>query len=103
MPKTLDLCALSDIPEDEPLQVFPEGMDPLAVCQVGETVYVVDDMCTHGMASLSEGWVEDGLLYCPFHSGAFDPATGKAAVAPCTIDIRTYPVTVENDRVLIEV
>ena len=38
---------------------------------------MTDDICTHGNASSSEGEIEEGKVYCPFHDGAFDIRTGK--------------------------
>ena len=33
------------------------------------------------------------------HFGGFDVRTGKAVLAPCSIDLKTYPVEVRGDEV----
>ena len=47
--------------------------------------------------------VVEGYIECPLHFGLFEIATGKAAGAPVTVDLRTYPVRVEGTRIEIEV
>ena len=56
-------------------------------------------MCTHAMVSLSQGEVEDGMIICPLHGGAFDIQTGEVKEFPCTIDLKTYQVVVESDAI----
>ena len=41
----------------------------------------------------------DGVIECPKHNGRFDYATGQALGAPVLVDLRTYPVKVEDDTV----
>jgi 3-phenylpropionate/trans-cinnamate dioxygenase ferredoxin subunit len=43
------------------------------------------------------------LIECPKHNGQFDYRTGEAKRAPVCINLKTYPVKVEGDRVLIQV
>jgi naphthalene 1,2-dioxygenase system ferredoxin subunit len=64
-------------------------------------VYATDNLCTHGAARLSDGFLEDGEIECPLHQGRFDVCTGKAMCAPLTEDIKTYPVKIENMRVML--
>ena len=37
----------------------------------------------------------------PYHGGAFEIRTGKAVAAPCTHDLKTFPVRVDGDDVLV--
>jgi nitrite reductase/ring-hydroxylating ferredoxin subunit len=61
-----------------------------------------DDICTHGQAFLSEGWItDDCMIECPLHGGCFDIRTGRAMEPPVEIDIATYPVRVEGGDVLL--
>lgn len=63
--------------------------------------YALDDTCTHMKARLSNGYIENGFIACPVHFGKFDIRTGKASSAPCTIDVATYPVRVEDGQILV--
>lgn len=39
------------------------------------------DECPHRSARLSQGWVEDGCLVCPYHGWRFDPS-GRCVLIP---------------------
>lgn len=92
------LCKVEGLAEGSPRRVQPDGHDPIAVCLVGDEIFAVADTCSHGMASLSEGDVEDLIIYCPFHGGAFDLRTGEAVEKPCTAPIRRYDVQVVDGK-----
>ena len=96
-------CPVSEMSPDSVIQVpRPEG-EPIALYRLEDGYYATDDLCSHGSAYLSEGDIEDGNIVCPFHGGMFDIKTGDASAAPCVVPIRSYPVTVEDDAVYIEV
>jgi len=71
------LLLSSELKENEVLQVEIIGRPPIAVYNLCGQFFATDDTCTHGDASLSEGEIEEGEIYCPFHDGAFDIRTGK--------------------------
>ncbi|HZU62242.1 MAG TPA: Rieske 2Fe-2S domain-containing protein [Novosphingobium sp.] len=73
----------------------------LVVCLVEGAYYVTDDLCSHGDASLAEGWLEGFDLVCPYHSGAFDVRTGAASRAPCALPVRSYAVRREGEELVI--
>jgi 3-phenylpropionate/trans-cinnamate dioxygenase ferredoxin subunit len=52
---------------------------------------------------LCDGLVMDNTIECPKHNGRFDYTTGRAAGAPVLVDLRTYPVRVEDGTVFIEI
>lgn len=88
----------SDIDEDEALQVVV-GRKEIAIYNLGGTYYATDDICTHAYASLADGYVEGELIECPLHAGTFEIKTGKAAGAPCTVDLKTYEVKIDGDDI----
>jgi nitrite reductase/ring-hydroxylating ferredoxin subunit len=102
MPERLDLCSTSDVAPGSALKV-ETGDLVLAVFNVGGAFFVIDDTCTHGPGSLSEGYIEDDVVECNFHNGQFNIKTGEVVLPPCMIPIKTYPVSVVDDRVTIEV
>ncbi|SAL80857.1 Rieske (2Fe-2S) domain-containing protein [Caballeronia arvi] len=100
MAEKIFLCRRSDMSNGTMRQVCPSGVDvELAVYKVDEKLYVTDDLCTHGMVSLTGGDLEGTTVYCPLHGGAFDVCTGKATEKPCTTALRTYEVVVEDDDI----
>ncbi len=78
------------------------GLPPLAVFNLSGTYFVTDDTCTHGKASLSEGYVDGDTVECPWHGGRFAISTGKPTCLPAAEAIQVYPVVVVGDLVCIE-
>ena len=85
----------ADVPDQGTLPVNLAG-EPVCLYNLEGEIHATHDICTHGNANLSEGFVVEGNIECPFHQGMFDIKTGDATAAPCTVAIRTYPVKVEN-------
>jgi nitrite reductase/ring-hydroxylating ferredoxin subunit len=101
MPR-LELCQAADVAEGTALKVETEGLI-LAVFNVDGEYYVLDDACTHGPGSLSEGYIEGDVVECNFHNGQFNIRTGEVVLPPCMIPMKTYPTTVEDGKVCVEV
>jgi anthranilate 1,2-dioxygenase ferredoxin subunit len=89
--------ALDDFEEGEPVAVVA-GNKPIAVFRLGDDVFALHDLCTHGHARLSEGCVE-----CPLHQGLVDIRTGAPQCAPIVEAVRTYPVRINEGSVEIHV
>jgi len=96
------LCKKSDVPENGTLRVVIAGSEPLAVYNLDGRFFATEDRCSHGEAFLSEGFIEEGLIVCPFHFGSFDIRTGKPVGAPCTREIAIFKVAERGDDLLIE-
>lgn len=100
-PTKIRLCTTDEVAPDGALKVETNGLT-LAVFNVGGEFCVTDDACTHGPGSLSEGFVECGVVECNFHQGRFDIRTGKVVEPPCVIPVKTYKTVVEDGVVYIE-
>ena len=98
----LFLCRTEDVAVGEILRVDPPDHVPLAVYNLDGRIYVTDDTCSHGNASLADGEIDGDLVECPFHAGCFEIATGLPAGAPCTIPIRSYKTVIEDGAVHIK-
>ena len=86
------------MPENS-VKSFEVGDNVIAVYNVGGTFYATDNECTHGAASLAEGILEDDIIECTLHFGAFNVKTGEAVQAPCFTPLRTYKVVVQDGQV----
>jgi NAD(P)H-dependent nitrite reductase small subunit len=64
--------------------------------------FAIDDTCPHMGASLSGGYVEKGIVTCPWHAWRYRLNDGAWADNP-RIKIGCYPVRVEGDQVQIQV
>ncbi len=89
-----------DLIEDDVIGVEIMGKD-LAIYLIEDEVFVTDNICTHGLAKLSDGFVEDGQVECPLHQGKFCIKSGKAMCAPLETDVQTYPSKIDGCQVLV--
>ena len=95
------VASFSEIDVDGVLGVDVNG-SPVALYRLSNEVFATSGICTHALALLSDGFVEDGRIECPLHQGQFDIRSGKALCAPVTEDLRTYAVKLEGDDVFID-
>jgi naphthalene 1,2-dioxygenase system ferredoxin subunit len=96
----IEAIAREAVPEGDVVGVVVAGRD-IALYEVEGNIYATDNLCTHGAARLSDGFLEGAEIECPMHQGRFDVCTGKAMCAPLTEDIKTYAVRIENMRVML--
>jgi naphthalene 1,2-dioxygenase ferredoxin component len=96
--KWTDAASIDDVFEDNVVAIVVAGKE-IALYGVAGEVYATDNLCTHGAARLSDGFLEGHEIECPMHQGKFDVCTGQALCAPLTQNIRIYPTRVENNRV----
>jgi len=97
------VCATGELSDQAALRVDLPNRPPIALFRLAGEFFATDDTCTHGAASLADGFVEDGQIECPFHSGRFDIRTGEPTLHPCIVKLRTYPVIVEGDSVFVDI
>lgn len=72
---------------------------PVAMFRNGADLHALHDLCTHGNARLSDGYVENGCVECPLHQGLFRLDTGEPCGGPVTEAVRSYPVRIREGRV----
>jgi naphthalene 1,2-dioxygenase system ferredoxin subunit len=89
-----------DVPEDGTFLVKCGG-EPLCLYNIRGQIYATHDTCTHGQASLADGFIDGENIECPLHQGLFHIPTGKAIGAPCTEDVDSYPVKIQDGSVYV--
>ncbi|WP_105971090.1 bifunctional 3-phenylpropionate/cinnamic acid dioxygenase ferredoxin subunit [Streptomyces geranii] len=95
----IQVARVGDIDDGEALRVPPEATghdDAVAVFHDAGAYYALDDTCSHGRASLSEGWIEDGEVECPLHSARFCLESGQPQCMPATTAVRAHRVEVRD-------
>lgn len=92
----------TDEVEREGLASAQAGNLWVALYSADGNYYATAVQCSHGQASLADGYLEDFLIECPLHQGTFDIRTGAAVGEPCTAPIRTFPVKVEDGVIHVE-
>ncbi|MDP3753306.1 MAG: non-heme iron oxygenase ferredoxin subunit [Polaromonas sp.] len=94
------VCEMSQVSELSTFLVERDGA-PVCIYRLEDGIYATDDTCSHGMASLAGGYIEDDCIECPLHQGTFDIRTGKAAGPPCVKSIATYPVKLVGTTIML--
>lgn len=88
----------------------------IGIFNVNGTFVAALNLCPHELAPVCKGrvdgttlpsapgeysWGREGeILACPWHGWEFDLLTGEAVADP-KVRLRTYPVTVEDDTVIV--
>ena len=94
---------VSDINAGSLYKASVEGHD-ITLTNIDGKFYAIDDTCTHAGASISEGTIEGNTIRCGWHKAEFDCTSGKLVKFPATIkDLKSYPVSIEGDNVLVEI
>jgi 3-phenylpropionate/trans-cinnamate dioxygenase ferredoxin subunit len=93
----------SDFASGSATKVVVNGTN-VAVVRICDDFYAINDTCSHGNVSLSEGVVviETKELECVKHGSAFNLETGCPNTLPATQPVAVYSVTVKGDEVFIE-
>ncbi|MGZ4104402.1 MAG: Rieske (2Fe-2S) protein [Actinomycetota bacterium] len=92
----------SDIGAGE-LSVFDVGGTKVSVANVDGTFYAFDDVCTHQHCSLAEGELDGVAVVCPCHGSRFDVSTGAVLHPPAVEPVKTYPLSVDNEVISVQV
>jgi nitrite reductase/ring-hydroxylating ferredoxin subunit len=74
----------------------------IAIFNVNDKYYAIDDECTHAGGSLSEGEIDGVVVTCPWHGATFDVATGEVLSAPAFERVNSYKVQVVGEEIQIE-
>lgn len=90
----------SDVSDDLPLSTKIEERE-IGIYLVGGSYYALEDVCPHAYALLSQGFVEGEEIECPLHGAKFHIPTGRCTKEPGGRDLKSFPVRVEGESVLV--
>jgi nitrite reductase (NADH) small subunit/3-phenylpropionate/trans-cinnamate dioxygenase ferredoxin subunit len=92
---------IGDIPPGTAIAV-QAGRRTIAVFRIGDDFFAVNNTCPHKGASLCEGEVvlEEKIVRCPWHHWNWQLEDGKLQ-SDRRQGLRTYPVAVDGDEVIV--
>ncbi|OGG16933.1 hypothetical protein A3D77_06020 [Candidatus Gottesmanbacteria bacterium RIFCSPHIGHO2_02_FULL_39_11] len=97
----IKIASLSDLPPGKMKEYRIAGkVIALANCE-GE-IKAFDGFCTHEKCSLAGGFLDGFTLTCYCHGASFDISTGEVLAPPATSPLKTYPVTLVGQDIMIE-
>lgn len=100
MAEPVTLGRADEVPEGE-MRSFQVGED-VAVANVGGSYYAFGDVCTHAHCSLADGDLEGTTVICACHGSEFDVRTGEVLGGPAPEPVPSWPVSVEDGELKVE-
>jgi 3-phenylpropionate/trans-cinnamate dioxygenase ferredoxin component len=99
---TIRICAVEDIKPGTAIRA-KVGDRAIAIVRTkaGE-IKALDDKCSHGEISLSEGFVDNETIECWAHGAKFSLATGEALTLPAFEPVAVYEILIENGDIFLE-
>ena len=101
MSEFVKIATLSEIPPGS-ARAVDAGGTPVALYNVGGTVYATHNACPHRGGSLGEGSVAEAVVTCPWHGFQFEVTTGRCLTNPA-LSLACIPVKIEGQDILIRV
>ncbi len=99
MGQRLKVAERKDIPDGEGISVMV-GRDPVALVNDKGVIFAVSDVCPHAGGPLSQGWVEEGQVTCPWHGWTFP--LHEDCCKPHNDGLLRYKVITEGEDIYIE-
>ncbi len=96
------VAQLSELQLRQPKRV-EVGDTAICLVRTESGVHAVADACSHADVSLAEGDVDDLTIECWLHGSRFDLRTGQPSALPATQAVEVFPVTLDEDTVLVDI
>ncbi len=100
MDQFVKVAGTSDLSDGE-MVLVEVGDERILLSKVEGSFYAIGEECTHAEGPLSEGYVEDGEVECPWHGSRFDLKTGENTNPPAAEPLTRYAVRVEGNDILV--
>jgi 3-phenylpropionate/trans-cinnamate dioxygenase ferredoxin subunit len=97
------VAATDDIKPGDLLRVDVQGHSICLARLLSGEVYAIGDICSHEQIELSDGDLQGHEVECPAHGSRFNVTTGAADGFPAEEPVPTYPVSVEDGDIYVEV
>ena len=98
----LRICAVDDIPKGKAIRI-KLGDQAIAIVRTDAgDVKAINDKCSHGEISLSEGFVDDNTIECWAHGAKFSLDTGEALTLPAFEPVKVYPIIIEEGTIFLD-
>lgn len=104
MAEMLDVCPLRELQPGTMRLIEWDDLEIL-VSNCAGTLFAMENRCSHDDGPLAEGTLDPQActVECPRHGSIFDLRTGEPLTLPAYLPVDTFPVTVENGLIRLEV
>ncbi len=98
----IEICPVEDIKPGRAIRV-KVGDHAIAIARTKNgDVKAIDDKCSHGEISLSEGFVDNETIECWAHGAKFSLETGAPLSLPAYEPVPVYDILIENDEIFLD-
>jgi 3-phenylpropionate/trans-cinnamate dioxygenase ferredoxin component len=99
-----DICPVKELPPGEKRLVELDDVE-IGVFNCNGTMYAIEDRCSHDDGELLYGEFDpdECAVECPRHGSRFDLRTGNPLNLPAYVPVDTFPVTVADGVIRVEV
>lgn len=97
------ICAVEDIKPGKAIRVKLGELAIAIVRTKAGDVRAINDTCSHGEISLSEGFVDGETIECWAHGAKFSLETGAALTLPAFEPVAVYEVIIDNGDIFLEI
>ena len=100
----VEVCAADELAPGAMRLVEADGRK-IGVFNCDGALYAIEDRCSHDDGPLAEGEFDAATctVECPRHGSLFDLASGRPKTLPAYAPVQTFPVTIEDDTIRLEV
>lgn len=97
------VASVDEVPVESLKPVMADGEEICLAHAEDGSFYAIGDVCTHENFLLSQGELFGLDVECPQHGSRFNLQTGRVTGLPAVMPAKTFPVTVEDGDVYVEV
>ena len=98
----IEICPVEDIKPGRAIRV-KVGDHAIAIARTKSgDVKAIDDKCSHGDISLSEGFVDENSIECWAHGAKFSLETGAPLSLPAYEPVAVYDTFIEDGVIWLE-
>jgi nitrite reductase/ring-hydroxylating ferredoxin subunit len=93
-----DLAAVDELPAGQMTAHEINGLH-VALYNAGGRLLATDNICPHGEALLTDGYLDETVIECPLHGAQFDIFSGALLCGPAETNLRSYSTRVAGNRI----
>jgi len=100
----IDVGPVEELPPGS-VKIVHAGEISVGVYNLDGRFCAIEDRCSHDDGPLAEGEFDAGActVECPRHGSLFDLTTGRPKTLPAYSPVQTFPVSIEDDTIVLEV
>lgn len=101
MPNKIKVTPINAIKLNSTKKFIVAGI-PILVTNLDGEFFAINDLCTHEDSSLALGCLRGEYVDCTLHGSRFSVKTGIPIDEPATEPVQTYPISIEDQSLYID-